>query len=164
MAALFFVTVLGLVGAARGGAPRFADSSAEGAGRVFSNSILPSMQNRLGETPRTISNVRPVDQSVARLPGSQSLMYHTRTFGSRRDRRPPARPTPPKAHRTRLCRGLGTLVWLLRAFGSQRCGARSRARRLKSDLFSTAPRGGVRGGCGTRRCFYGTFRRSTGQA
>ena len=53
-----------------GETPRVADSSAAGAGRVFLNSILPSKLNRLGETPRTVSHVRPVDQSVARLPTS----------------------------------------------------------------------------------------------
>jgi len=44
-----------------------------------------------------------------------------------------------------VARGLGHPLRLSRALGRQRCGARSRARPLKIDLFLTAPRGGVRG-------------------
>ena len=65
---LVFVTVLGLVGGARGGeTPRFADSSAAGAGRVFLNSILPSKQNRLGETPRIPVDKNPFGKPVHTL-------------------------------------------------------------------------------------------------
>jgi hypothetical protein len=67
------VTALGLVGGAPGGeTPRVADSSAAGAGRFFHNSVPPSKQNRLGNPPRTMCNVRVLGELAYRHTSSRN--------------------------------------------------------------------------------------------
>ena len=71
--------------------------------------------------------------------------WHTQTRHYNRVFLPPARRVALVALPARLQRGLWTPMRLTSGCRPQRSGARSRARRLKIDLFSTAPRGGVRG-------------------
>ena len=92
-----------------------------------------------------MKRISPTNLTPTTLNGYNCGPLHTQTRHSILAFAALARHMPLVAHPARLRRGLWTPMRLTSVCWRQQSGARSRARRLKIDLFSTAPRGGVRG-------------------